>query len=522
MLFNSHVFIFIYLPIVLLGYFALSRVAPRIGTAWLTLASLSFYAWWEPRFLPVLLVSIATNYLFGIVINRARATAAAKILLWVGIAVNLLSLSYFKYADFLLVTFNTILGTRFAPLHIELPLGISFFTFTQIAYLVDVHRGLVKEYDALRYGLFVSYFPHLIAGPLLHHKQMMPQFAEPRNASPRAENFAVGLTVLTIGLVKKLLLADNLATFADTLFDATRSGTAPPFFFAWAGALGYALQLYFDFSGYSDMAIGVSRLFGIHLPLNFNSPYKAANIIDFWRRWHMTLSQFLRDYLYIPLGGNRLGSARRHVNLMLTMLLGGLWHGASWTFVAWGGLHGFYLIINHLWQRMRLKMGHNTETATLPGRLLGTAVTFLAVVVAWVFFRADSFANAAAVLRGMAGLNGTSVSPALAGLLGKFPSLVQALGISFDGPFPAEWNVGSIRALMMILIGLTVAWGLPNTQEWLGKYHVGWEQGQRLAPSPSRIPAWRPVPAVAALAGLTFVICILCMERTSKFLYFQF
>jgi alginate O-acetyltransferase complex protein AlgI len=522
MLFNSHLFIFLFLPATLIGYAGLSRIRPVLGIAWLTAASLLFYAWWEPRFLPLLLGSIAMNYGFGFFIGRSREHRAAKMWLIAGVTLNLLALSYFKYADFFLASLAQVLPIRTNDLHVELPLGISFFTFTQIAYLVDVYRGLVREYDALRYALFVSYFPHLIAGPLLHHEQMMPQFSDASNARPRASNFAVGLTVFTIGLAKKILLADNFASFADATFDAPHGGIAPTLLFAWMGALCYTFQLYFDFSGYSDMAIGVSRLFGIHLPQNFNSPYKAVNIIEFWRRWHMTLSQFLRDYLYIPLGGNRLGGGRRYFNLMITMLLGGLWHGAHWTFVAWGGLHGLYLMVNHAWRHASQRFAWDPVKETRLGQAAGLAVTFLSVVVAWVFFRADGFGEATTILRGMVGLNGISLPPAMSPFLNNHHRLVELLKIDFHGLVPEAILLGALKPAFLIVGGFVITWGLPNTQEWLAWYSVGWHKGKFRPMDAAGRQAWRPSVGIGIVAGLIFVICVLYMESSSKFLYFQF
>jgi D-alanyl-lipoteichoic acid acyltransferase DltB (MBOAT superfamily) len=258
------------------------------------------------------------------------------------IAVNLILLGYFKYANFFADNLNHFAGTALPIGQVILPLGISFFTFTQIAFLVDTYQGKVKEFNFVHYTLFVTYFPHLIAGPVLHHKEMMPQFAKRNVCHLNWDNVAVGLSIFVLGLAKKVLIADSLAEFATPIFSAVAAGGQPMLFEAWIGALAYTLQLYFDFSAYSDMAIGISLMFNVRLPMNFNSPYKATSIIDFWRRWHMTLSRFLRDYLYIPLGGSRNGKAQRYLNLMITMLLGGLWHGAGWTFVIWGGLHGFY------------------------------------------------------------------------------------------------------------------------------------------------------------------------------------
>lgn len=346
MLFTSFEFIFVYLPLVLGGFFALARFAGREWAAlWLGMVSVFFYGWWNVAYVPLLLGSIIFNYLMGYMISKYRETPAyitlARGTLIAAVASNLLLLGYYKYTNFFLAEVARVVGSGSPVLEIVLPLGISFFTFTQIAFLVDVWRGKAHEYNFWHYLLFVTWFPHLIAGPVLHHTQMMPQFRNPETYRIRSRNLAIGFALIAIGLSKKLLLADPISAYSDPVFSAAATGQALNAAVAWTGALAYTLQIYFDFSGYSDMAVGLSMLFGIKLPINFNSPYKAPNIIEFWRRWHMTLSQFLRDYLYISLGGNRLGETRRLTNLMLTMLLGGLWHGANWTFIVWGGAAWF-------------------------------------------------------------------------------------------------------------------------------------------------------------------------------------
>ncbi|HYE40411.1 MAG TPA: MBOAT family protein [Ramlibacter sp.] len=475
MLFNSFGFLFFYLPVVLAVYFALGRIGVRLPIAWLALASLFFYGYWSIAFLPLLLASIVFNYVCGRAI-AARKDAARRRVLLLGVGANLVLLGYYKYMDFFLLTAGQ------DPLGIILPVGISFFTFTQIAFLVDCARGQASEYRFIPYVLFVSYFPHLVAGPVLHHKEMMPQFADPERSRFSAADCAVGLSIFVIGLAKKVLIADNLAPLASPVFEA---GANPQAAEAWIGALAYSFQLYFDFSGYSDMAIGLSRMFRVELPLNFNAPYKARDIGEFWRRWHMTLSRFLRDYLYIPLGGNRGGDAKRYRNLLLTMLLGGLWHGAGWTFVVWGALHGSYLVLQQMWTR------------TCPWRLPAAgarALTFLAVVVAWVFFRAPDFGTAFDVLRGMAGGNGISLPRGLAahaGWLG-FASFDGLRWIEFEGPGLPALGLAAILAFFA-----------PTTQELMTR-------------------SWRPDPRWSLACATLFVACVLGMNRPTEFLYFQF
>jgi alginate O-acetyltransferase complex protein AlgI len=509
-LFNSYAFIFAFLPLVALGFFVLARVSRASAAAWLALASLFFYGYWNPKYVALLLASICGNYLFGRwLVRAAQGTGqgpSRRVIVALAIAANLLLLGYYKYTDFFISSVNAVAGTEWVLAHIVLPLGISFFTFTQIAYLVDTYQGKVRETNFVHYVLFVSYFPHLIAGPVLHHSQMMPQFGDAATYRPRGTNFQIGLAFFSIGLAKKVLLADSIAQLATPVFNAADAGVEVQFMAAWLGTLAYTLQLYFDFSGYSDMAIGISKLFGIDLPLNFNSPYKATSIIDFWRRWHMTLSQFLRDYLYVPLGGNRRGTARRYANLLITMLLGGLWHGASWTFVIWGGIHGVLLVVNHLWRHLTgYREGERTHGAL--SVVSRTALTFLAVVVAWVFFRATSLSGALTLLEGMCGLNGISLPRSIAG----FEPYTAALpfDVVYSGLTPELQLPDALLSLIAMLgVGFLVSWALPNSQQLL------------LARAPARpVARWL---VDARVCGLLFAASLLSLHRVSEFLYFQF
>ncbi|HHU95002.1 MAG TPA: MBOAT family protein [Alcaligenaceae bacterium] len=394
MIFSSTVFILIFMPITFFGYFWLNKKRLIIGgKVWLTLASFLFYGYWNINYIPLLMASILFNFIVGgatspyqthINLNNQKR----KWVLGVGIVGNLLLLGYFKYANFFINNLNALSGSEFHLHHIILPLGISFYTFTQIAFLVDSYQGKAKEYDLINYALFVTFFPHLIAGPILHHTEMMSQFKSRWTLCVRYRNILMGLFIFSIGLFKKVMIADIFAIWADAGFSP---GASHHFFSAWATSLSYTFQLYFDFSGYCDMAIGAALMFNIWLPLNFNSPYKAYDIQDFWRRWHITLGRYLRDYLYIPLGGNRSGMPRMYANLFITFLLGGLWHGASWMFVMWGALHGSALIIHRLWK----KAGY-----TLP-KTVAWLITFLFVNITWVFFRANSMDDAWRILKGM-------------------------------------------------------------------------------------------------------------------------
>src|SRR5581483_10539599 len=354
MLFNSYTFIFGLLPIAIGGFFLLAVYSRRMAAFWLFAISLVFYGWWNPIYVGLLLASIVFNYATGMILAeriQAGESRGAEAILVLGVTVNLLLLGYFKYANFFVNNVNAVTHLHLRLSEITLPLGISFFTFTQLAFLIDCYAGDVREYNFIHYGLFVTYFPHLIAGPIIHHKEMMPQFDDPATYRPTSESVSIGLTVFFIGLFKKVIFADGVAPHADALFRTVAGGVTPSFLECWAGMLAYALQIYFDFSGYSDMAIGLSRIFGIRLPLNFDSPYKASNIIDFWQRWHITLSRFLRDYyIYSALSTPRRGRARQYANLISTMFLVGLWHGANWTFLIWGTLHGIYLAVNRTGQ----------------------------------------------------------------------------------------------------------------------------------------------------------------------------
>ena len=517
MLFNSYAFIFGFLPVALIGFFWLARLSHAFAAGWLALASLFFYGYWNPAYIGLLLGSIAFNYAFGLWIAKAgvrREERRKKHLLVAAIAANLALLGYYKYANFFIGSVNTVAGTSWSLGEIILPLGISFFTFTQIAFLVDTYQGKVKEYSFIHYILFVTYFPHLIAGPVLHHKEMMPQFARPATFRFHGETFALGMTIFVLGLAKKVLIADSLAEFPEPIFSAVGAGGQPTLFEAWIGALSYTLQLYFDFSGYSDMAIGLSLMFNVRLPLNFNSPYKSASIIEFWRRWHMTLSRFLRDYLYIPLGGNRKGKLRRYVNLSATMLLGGLWHGAGWTFVIWGGLHGIYLAINHAWRVFKQRLG--LGEGGLLVRLLSIALTFMAVVAAWVFFRAESFSSALSMLSGMIGQNGVSLSEsAWRHLSASHPQWLE--GVAMNGLAPLS-KVNSDRALILIVLGLLIVWSFPNVQQLVRRFRPVLDEAEL---GESRLH-WRFNMAFAWMAALVFVLSLSFLSRVRDFLYFQF
>jgi alginate O-acetyltransferase complex protein AlgI len=478
MLFNSYEFILVFLPIVLVVFHLVAKSGSfRIATAVLVMASLTFYAYWDFRYLPLLVGSILVNFTIGRRIERTLS----KHLLVLGICFNLGLLAYFKYTCFFLASCNVVLGSAFFVPNILMPIGISFFSFTQLAYIVDAYRGETKGYDLLSYSLFVTYFPHLIAGPILYHKHMIPQFQARSHFTYSDEAIAAGVATFSIGLFKKVFIADSLSTWVKPVFDHVDLVT---FLDGWAGALAYSFQLYFDFSGYSDMAIGLGLMLNVRLPINFDSPYNATSIIDFWKRWHITLSVFLKNYLYIPLGGNRHGEGRRTVNLMVTMLLGGLWHGAGWTFVIWGGMHGLYLVINHAWRKHKMKMPD----------FAARALTFLAVVVAWVFFRARTFSDAVELLKAMCGFKG---------ILWREQIIAHLHGLPpFEGDLKKLLDVSEPEVFLILgLLYFFVAY-FRNTQKIVELLRPKW---------------W-----MAIAVGLIGAVSILRLNRSTEFLYFQF
>jgi len=428
------------------------------------------------------------NYVTGRSLNKAcnnkdSAGGGRKSILIFGIVFNLSLLGYFKYTDFLIENFNLAFNSNAELLNLALPLAISFFTFQQIAYLVDSYRQETKEYDFLNYALFVTFFPQLIAGPIVHHKEMMPQFANTRNKVKNYRNIAMGLFIFSIGLFKKVVIADTFSVWATNGFDVA---TTLNLFEAWATSLSYTFQLYFDFSGYTDMAIGLALMFNIRLPINFNSPYKATNIQDFWRRWHMTLSRFMRDYVYIPLGGNKKGGFRTYNNLMATFVIGGLWHGAGWTFIFWGFLHGLALMVQRFWSKLGFKIW--TWVAWL--------VTFNFVNIAWVFFRAKEWDDALKVLGSMFSFDNVVLHPLFQNKL----SFLSQYGISFGGMFE---NIGGTRWTIVVLFFIFILiLVFKNSTQNLGNFKMNYK--------------------TALWSGIAFVGGVLSLNKVSEFLYFNF
>lgn len=492
MLFNSFIFIFIFLPITWFIYFYLNKkYLPELSKGFLVLSSLFFYSWWNITYFPILIVSMLFNYTIGISLSEKKKQIKInkKALLTFGIISNLSLLAYFKYTDFLIENINHLLNVNLSLLHLALPLAISFFTFQQIAYLVDSYRGETKEYNFLNYANFVTFFPQLIAGPIVHHKEMIPQFSKINNKSKNYPNVALGIFIFSIGIFKKVVIADTFAIWANAGFD---TGVKLSLFEAWGASLSYTFQLYFDFSAYADMAIGAALLFNIILPLNFNSPYKALNIQDFWHRWHMTLSRFLKNYIYIPLGGNRKGESRTYLNLFGTFVLGGLWHGAGWTFIIWGSLHGIALVIHKVWKKLGFKM-HS---------ILAWFITFNFINISWVFFRAKELEDAQRILLSMFNLDRIAISKSFA----SFLNYIDIFDIGFKGV--RFGPIMSIYTIIMVILGLIIILWFSNSNELAEKFK-----------KTKKVSLFWSLFSIISL-GISFIV--MSSQSGSEFLYFNF
>lgn len=503
MLFNSLGFVFVFMPLVWLGYFIWARKSHAAAMAWLAVASVVFYAYWNIKVLPILLGSIVVNYGLGVVLSKPDLKLK-NLILWLSIALNLLVLCYFKYVNFFIDVINDLTEAMdvaaLNPFDVLLPIGISFFTFTQIAFLLDCYQGKVKERSFVNYALFVSFFPHLLAGPLLHHRQMMPQFAKVENFSFQKEKFVAGLVLFTLGLAKKLLIADVLNTFVAPFYNSLGQGQQPNFWAAWTACLAYNFQLYFDFSGYSDMAVGIALLFGIVLPFNFNSPLRAHSIIDFWQRWHMTLTKYAGDYLYMPMtlflmrfSQDMTPPLRMFFSLLLptffVFLLIGFWHGANWTFLVFGALHGVFLVVNHLWRRMPAVLNKNNRWHQAWRAAYGWGLTFLLVSLASVMFRADSVSMAWMVYKSLLGYGGFS--------FGFMPDFLA-------------WLSGLKVVMMTMGLAFIIVLGMPNTIWML-------EQTEKFMQRQNRSLLLYVVPILLLIyTMLRFALF------ESPFLYFQF
>ncbi len=477
MVFSSFEFLLIFLPATILTFWIAGKIDYTLSVLSLIVASFIFYGYFRIDYTLILLGSIVGNYAAGRYLHRTRS----RPVLAAAVAINLAALVYYKYSALAVWTLAWSVGAQWPLPEILLPLAISFFTFQQIAFVVDSYSRTTERGSFLDYALFVSFFPQLIAGPIVRQQEVVPDIRDGR-LRIKADNFAFGLSIFAAGLAKKVLLADQFAAIADPAFDAVAAGRTIGAGVAWTGLLAYSLQIYFDFSAYSDMAIGIGRIFGLNLPLNFDSPYKSRSIVEFWRRWHMTLSRFLRDYLYIPLGGNRHGQGRRYANLMITMLLGGLWHGAGWAFMLWGGLHGLYLVVNHRLERVnwdRLPGGRAVVSA------LAWPVTFLAVILAWVPFRAFEGAT--------------------------FVHYYKAM-LTPHGALPPVADVATVA------FGLAICLFMPNVADI---FQLRPRTGE---PARKPVVAWRMRPGAALVVGcLLFVSLVFVLKgRPYEFIYFQF
>jgi D-alanyl-lipoteichoic acid acyltransferase DltB (MBOAT superfamily) len=517
MLFFTPTFVLAFLPLALLAFWLARTKSLRAGVFVLLVASIIFLGWRTRFDVAVFALSLGGNYVVSEALGRRRS----KAMLGAGVAGNLLLLGYFKYLAFI----SANLGAPVGPVQsTALPLAISFYTFNQIGYLIARYRREVLAHEFLDYALFVSFFPHLIAGPIVHYQQLAVQFRSPALMRLSTRNFAVGITIFVAGMFKKIVMADALAGYADPLFAKAATGAPVSFLEAWGGDLAYGFQIYFDFSAYSDMAIGLAALFGVALPINFFSPYKATSVIEFWHRWHITLSRFLRDYLYIPLGGSRRGTARKYTNLMITMILGGIWHGAGWTFLLWGAVHGVLLVINHfwraLWHRGKPPAAGGTGRLALAVKWL---VTFVVVQVAWVLFRAQSLAAAANIYQGMIGWDGRFIlPPSYVALFSKVPFLGE-----LSAAISSKWNADNAFAggdqLVTLAAAFAMTLALPNVKEWMGGYFPTFPK-EPVAGEAARWQ-WNAQKSVAVLCGAVFLITLgmqVFVRTPPQFIYFEF
>lgn len=488
MLFSSFEFMFVFLPAAFLGYFLFCKKSVRAGNIWLLLASFFFYAWSSFKYIPLLFVSIALNYFVSSKILNAANSFRKKFFLSFGIAANVLLLCYFKYADFFIQTANRVLKTDWNFLNLALPLGISFWTFTQIAYLVDAYRGETEKRSFLDYSLLVTIFPHLVSGPLVEQKQMMPQFFDEARHAVNYKNVAEGIALFSFGLFKKVVIANQLSPFVAEVF--SRAGELG-MLETWAGVLAYALQLYFDFSAYSEMAVGVGKIFNFDFPANFDSPYQSSSIIEFWKRWHITLGNWIKKYLYIPLGGNRKGTVRKFFNLFVAMTICGFWHGAGFRYIAWGMMHGFFLVANHFWRMVAKPRGWKIPN------IAGVALTFVCVSCGWAIFRADSLRQGIKIMRAMFNVKSLRLPSG-----GKIENLLAFVKYFFHGAFK-EMNTNPYPFLLLLSV---LVFCLPNAQNIVSKkFSCG---GKWL------------FATCAALAYSLYVL--LGNQNLSEFLYFQF
>lgn len=514
MLFNSVPFLFFFLPLSWVLYFLLGRFSQNLSLGMLVLVSSVFYAWQEPAYLSLIFSSIFVNlFIAKILCNDTLSQKARFRIFFGGIFSNIGALLYFKYSHFFIENANTLFGWQIPLTNHALPLAISFFTFQQIAFLTTFYNKSLQNCHFLSYSSSILFFPHLLAGPILKPPDLMAQLENSSRLKINVENLAVGMTIFTIGFFKKVVLADSAAVYVDKIFQAVQSGILPTFSDAWYGVLLFSLQIYFDFSGYSDMAVGLARLFNIHFPINFNSPYKSTSVIDFWRTWHISLSSFLRDNVYVPLGGNKKSSLGKYKNLFLTMLIGGFWHGASWNFIIWGGLHGIYLIMNHALRSAKTTTwafagassgGTVNEEPLLPhwfSVLISRVLLFLLISVTWVFFRATDFTTSLTIIKGLIGFH----------------------GIFFVG---STTLVGITKPFFLTLFLFTICLFFPNIYNWLSPYiPVDSIDHKRLSANNClslKFRPWKPTLAWALFIFLLFCFACNGVDDVSQFIYYRF
>lgn len=543
MLFNSYLFIFGFLPVTLAGFFLLGSRSRNLALAWLILASLVFYAWWRP--FNVLIIAPAVLINFGIArllqrlnAQKTRASMARAVLL-LGVAFNIAFLGYFKYANFATTVVNDLAGTQFVLTQVILPLGISFITFQKIAFLIDVHSGRIESFSFRDFSLFVLFFPQLIAGPIVHYREMMPQFQKLACRFDKVD-VSVGLTLFVVGLFKKVVFADGVAAHVTPLYEAAAGGAAISLLPAWIAAIGFTLQIYFDFSGYTDMALGLARCFGIRLPPNFNSPFKASNIVDFWLRWHMTLTRFLTAYLFNPLVlwltrrrlekglpglGGRKPSGSAFIQLLvgptiLTMLVSGVWHGAGYLFILWGLVHGIYLSINHGWRLVGPQLWSSKASYARFMQPVGSVLTFVCVAASMVLFRSTTGTTASGVLKGMVGLNGISLPQKLLEHLGPLAGMLQHFVTATGVGSGRELYISAVWVVMLLVVALT----LPNSMQLLSRYEpaIGVKAMPLGTDRFAQASAWSPSISWAAAVSVLAVAGILSLGGKSEFLYWQF
>lgn len=518
MLFFEYSFLFLFFPFCFAGYLYILRYKASFIAGWLALNSVIFYSIWDYSNLLPLFASIFSNYFLGYRIAQASTKKRKKAIFIPAILLNLTLLGYYKYSNFLGSFFDPEAFLSENVSTVAIPLGISFFTFTQIAFLADTYKEKCREYNLVNYILFVTYFPHLIAGPIIHHKEMMPQFKTLAKQAFQWENLSLGVSLFMIGLFKKVIVADYFVSGIQSIF--SQSSGEVSFINAWFGTLSYTMQIYFDFSGYSDMALGLSKVFGIKLPVNFNSPYQATSIVDFWRRWHITLSRFLRDYIYIPLGGNRHGEPRKYMNLFLTMFIGGLWHGAGWTFIIWGSLHGILLILNNLLIRFFSLLPFSFPK----GRLVlevKKIFTFLIVALLWVPFRAQDLKGTLNIWKGCLGFNGFAFPEVWGQKMGALSSIVTKIGFTFEQIVPAF----SLYSAPFLFIALLVALYAPNSIQIFGPYKKDialFESYTDIPNSKIGFLTWKPTKRCAAVMVILSIFALWCRYEVTEFLYFQF